>query len=412
LTFTIPQPVEDIGDHVRAAGGRAYVVGGSVRDHLMGRAVKDWDVEVYGVDEERLEKLLGALGSVNTVGKAFGVFKCRPRGAADEVDVSIPRRDSKTGPGHRGIAVEGDPDLTLEEACRRRDLTVNAILFNLESRTFIDPFDGRADLSNALLRAVDTSTFLEDPLRALRVVQFCARLGFKVDPELHELCRTAPLEELPVERVRGEWDKLLLSADQPSLGIQLARSTALLERLFPEACVFDDAGEDAVLDRLATTSRNLLEDEGRRLTLMLTGWLAGCSQDAVAHTLDRLGVFRVGGYSVRDQVTALHAHWRDAIDTAASLRRMATHCEVHLVLGLRTAHGEQMDAVEARAAALGVLHAPMPPLLMGRHLQEMGVKPGPKMGDVLRAVYDQQVEGVITTLEDARSAARKLYEDT
>lgn len=388
------------------------MVGGSVRDHLMGRPVKDWDVEVYGVNEERLEKILGALGSVNTVGKAFGVFKCRPRGASDEIDVSIPRRDSKTGPGHRGITVEGDPELTIEEACRRRDLTVNAILFDLESRTFIDPFDGRHDLSNALLRAVDTSTFLEDPLRALRVVQFCARLEFNVDPALRTLCREASLEELPVERIRGEWDKLLLRANRPSFGLEIARSTALLERLFPEAWVFDEPEQDQTLDRLATTSRARLEDAGRRLALMLTGWLAGCSQEAVAHTLDRLGVFRVGGYSVRDQVTALHAHWRDAVDTDAALRRMATRCEVHLALGLRAAHGEQVDEVEARAAALGVLHAPMPPLLMGRHLQEMGIKPGPKMGELLRTVYDQQVDGTITTLDEARSAARKIDEDT
>ena len=106
------------------------MVGGSVRDHLLGRHVKDWDVEVFGLSAKDLERALRRVGRVNAVGKSFGVFKMHHE-ALGEVDVSIPRRDSNTGPGHRGIAVEGDPDMSTTEAARRRDLTINAISYDL-----------------------------------------------------------------------------------------------------------------------------------------------------------------------------------------------------------------------------------------------------------------------------------------
>ena len=376
----------------------------------MGRAVKDWDIEVFGVEEEALERLLRTLGPVNTVGKAFGVFKCRPGHISDEIDVSIPRRDSKTGPGHKGISVEGDPGLPVEEACRRRDLTVNAILFDLESGAFVDPFNGQEDLAQRTLKAVDSTTFLEDPLRALRVVQFCARLEFSVHPDLEALCVSAAMNELPVERIRGEWDKLMLSSNRPSLGLQVARRAQLLERVFPEASGFDDPTHDGTLDRLAITKRPLLQEGGRKLALMLTGWLTTCSEGALLSTLDRLGVHRVGGYPARDQIIALHRHWSDPIENDAALRRMATHCEVILALALREARGEFVEPYLERAAALGVLTKPVPPLLMGRHLQELGVSPGPRMGDLLHAVYDQQIEGTIQTLEEAQTAATQLMD--
>ena len=133
------------------------------------------------------------MGPVNAVGKSFGVFKLNDR-SVGEVDVSIPRRDSNAGPGHRGISVEGNPDMTVTEAARRRDLTVNAILYDLQADALVDPFNGQRDLDLRTLRAVDADTFLDDPLRALRVVQFAARLEFEVAPSLLALCERSPQE--------------------------------------------------------------------------------------------------------------------------------------------------------------------------------------------------------------------------
>jgi tRNA nucleotidyltransferase (CCA-adding enzyme) len=95
---------------VRGKGGRAYVVGGGVRDHLRGLPTHDWDIEVFGLPLEDLERVLKASGAVHAVGRAFGVYKWKPHGTRGlTLDVSIPRRDSKVGPGHKGIAVDGDP---------------------------------------------------------------------------------------------------------------------------------------------------------------------------------------------------------------------------------------------------------------------------------------------------------------
>src|SRR6266849_84699 len=178
----------DIATAVRDAGGRALIVGGWVRDHLMGRDSKDIDFEVYGLPSERVRVVLESLGRVEAVGESFQVYK------AGDIDVSLPRRESKSGPGHRGFDVTGDPTMSVEEAARRRDFTVNAIAWDPLSDRYLDPYDGRGDLDRRLLRVVDPATFADDSLRALRAVQFAARFEFTLDAESLELCRAMPLD--------------------------------------------------------------------------------------------------------------------------------------------------------------------------------------------------------------------------
>ena len=216
----LPDAVRALLDRLREAGGRPYVVGGAVRDALLGLPVHDYDVEVFGLPVERLRAVLADAGHVNAVGEAFTVFKVSGLPGLDgAVDVALPRRDSKAGPGHRGIAAFGDPSLSVEEAARRRDFTVNAILFDPASGDLVDPFGGRADLDARRLRAVDAATFGEDPLRALRAVQMAARFALEVEPATAALCASMPLAELPRERVFGEIEKLLLKSARPSIGL-------------------------------------------------------------------------------------------------------------------------------------------------------------------------------------------------
>src|SRR5437870_10072866 len=148
-----PEKVLELAEAIRAAGGRALLVGGCVRDELMGKQPKDWDVEVYGIEPERLRALLDRFGDVNVVGEAFTVYKL---GA--HLDVSLPRRERKTGRGHRAFFIEGDPSMTIEEGARRRDFTINAILRDPLTGEIIDPFHGRDDLKSGLLRAVSPET--------------------------------------------------------------------------------------------------------------------------------------------------------------------------------------------------------------------------------------------------------------
>jgi len=381
-----------------------------VRDAALGVPSKDVDIEVFGLPVADLERLLKKLGRVNAVGRSFGVLKWRPRGhwGLGELDVSIPRRDSNVGPGHRGIAVEGDPTMTVEEAVHRRDLTINAILFDIVSSTVVDPSGGLDDLADGRLRAVDAGTFLEDPLRALRVVQFAARLGFAPDDELLALCRDASLDELPAERIQGEWGKLLLKGRHIAMAMELAAETQVLPRILPR---WPTADAGPVLDGLVPHRARILgrdesKAEGRAWALMLTGWLAGATSEVVEDVLDRLWLHKVSGYPVRTRVQAAVLHLEHPLATDADLRRLATVAEVETVASVRDARGHA-DGASAldRGEALGVLHAKPAPLLQGRSLKGL-MRPGPAMGEVLAAVYDAQLEGTVTTPDEALAMAR------
>src|SRR5690242_17624604 len=166
-----PRKVLQIAETVATIGGRAMLVGGCVRDEIMGIAHKDWDLEVYGIEPAKLREILDEFGEVIVVGEAFAVYKL-----GSDLDVSIPRRERKTGKGHRGFAIEGDPNMSFEEACSRRDFTINAILKDPLTGEIVDPFNGREDIGRKTLRHVSSKTFAEDSLRVLRAAQFAARL--------------------------------------------------------------------------------------------------------------------------------------------------------------------------------------------------------------------------------------------
>ena len=160
---------------------------------------------MFGLPADRLRSLLESVGRVETVGASFQVFKL------GDLDVSLPRRDSKSGRGHKGFEITGDPSMSIEDAARRRDFRVNAILWDPLTDQYDDPFDGRGDIGRRLLRVVDPATFTDDSLRALRAIQFAARFGFTLDDEARTLCRSMPLDDLPAERIWGEVEKLLLA---------------------------------------------------------------------------------------------------------------------------------------------------------------------------------------------------------
>jgi len=371
---------------VERAGGRALAVGGSVRDALLDRVVVDWDVEVYGLEERVLERLLRKHGPVNAVGRAFGVFKVVVAGL--DVDVSLPRTDSKAGPGHKGIAVCGDPALSIAEASRRRDLTVNALLRDLITGELVDPHGGLEDLRAKRLRAVDEDTFLEDPLRALRVLQFASRLRFEPDAALVRLCEEAALEELPAERVGEEWRKLLLTGVAPSLGLDIAWRAGVHARLFPGVPRAPDGALEGLLGH-----RDAL-GPARGYALMVAAWARGSSAEDLTAALDRLAIFRWLHLPIRELVLAANRERATQAATDAGLRRLAAKAPVDLVLLGRWAHGEAPDALErlARAVELGVGEQAAPRLLLGRHLVGR-VAPGPAMGQWLERAYEAQLDG-------------------
>ena len=449
---TLEQHARRLAEHVGAEGGRALCVGGFVRDALMGRASKDLDMEVFGIPQDRLLPLLQSLGTVFPVGQAFPVYKL---GA---IDVSLPRRESKTGRGHKGFTVEGDPSMSYEDAARRRDFTINAIAWDPLTDEYLDPFGGRSDLERRLLRVVDPRTFADDSLRVLRALQFAARFELTLDPDTARLCAGIALDDLPAERIWGEFEKLLLQAERPSIGFALARELGVVRQLLPEMEPLYDCPQDPewhpegnvwihtlmVIDQ--ARHRNADLDRPRLATVMLgavchdlgkpastaviDGRIKSPNHEAMGvepatRLLDRLNVHTLDGFDVRAQVLGLVAeHLRPsafykAKDTVTdgAFRRLAQKVDLELLVRFARAdcHGRTgtfdcsaMDWFIERARALGVEHKPPAPILLGRHLIELGVAPGPRMGEVLRAVYELQLDGKVTDLPAAQLAARSI----
>ncbi len=267
--LTYPAEIRRLAETVRTRGGRALLVGGLVRDEALGHASKDYDLEVHGLAVREVAEAAGAIGEVKEVGRSFGVFKLRV--GDRDVDVSLPRRDSKIGRGHRGFSIDVDPTMTPTEAARRRDFTINAMMKDVLTGELIDPFHGQDDLQHRRLRLVDPQTFCDDPLRVLRAVQFVGRFGLTVEPKTLETLRemVPSLAELPKERLYDEWVKLFARAEQPALGLQAAKDIGLFARYFP------------TIERLATTPQEpafhpegdvwthtkLVIDQARRLTV-------------------------------------------------------------------------------------------------------------------------------------------------
>ncbi|MDX6496854.1 MAG: hypothetical protein QOG23_114 [Blastocatellia bacterium] len=456
----IPKQVLNLAEAVRSEGGRALLVGGCVRDELMGRQPKDWDVEIYGIAPARLRELLDSFGEVNVVGEAFTVYKL---GA--HLDVSLPRRERKTGRGHRAFFIEGDPEMAIQEAAARRDFTINAILQDPLTGEIIDPFHGRDDLQSGILRAVSPNTFSEDSLRVLRAAQFAARFEFRVEPETALLCRAIDLSDLPSERIWGELEKLLLRAQHPSIGFGWLHALGVLDQLFPEIKALIDVPQDPewhpegdvfvhtrlVVDR----ARELIDDlpYPKQVTVMLAALAhdfgkpattefidgrlrsRGHEEGGVAPTLsflEKLNLHTLDGYNVREQVLALvRDHLkpgeffkkREEVSDGA-FRRLARRCELDLLYRVAKADSlgrnadwlprEQWYDAEAqewfieRARELEVVTAAPTPILLGRHLLEMGLQPGPRIGEITRAIYEMQLDGRVGTLDEAKEVAKDM----
>jgi tRNA nucleotidyltransferase (CCA-adding enzyme) len=392
----LPNVVTTLAEACKTSGGTAWVVGGQVRDSLIGLDSKDIDIEVHGIEAEALHELLAKLGPVNEIGKSFGVFKV----VIEEVpmDVSIPRRDSQVGLRHKDVSVSGDPHMGIEEAARRRDLTINAIAYDPLTGEYADPYAGIHDIERGRLTAVDPSTFMEDPLRALRVVQFAARFGFSIHEDLMDLCRSTRLTTLPAERIWGEIEKLLMRSPAPSIGWEAGMHTGTLAQVLPEAAGQPREVVEAALDRAAELRADL-DEPGRATALMVAALLHRTTAKAAVASLDRLKLYRLHDYPVRTRVLEAIEHWRALAGkrTDPEILALADQTEILLVASVAwaaTGRHEALGNID-RAYRLGVSQTPLPPLLQGRDLTAVGVEPGPELGALLDRLRIAQLAGEV-----------------
>lgn len=442
----IPPPLHAALSALRSAGGRPRLVGGSVRDWLLGLEPKDFDVEVYGLDYETMGRALSAFGPTDVVGRSFGVIKTRIGG--QEYDFSLPRRESKTGAGHRGFVIVPDSTLTEAEAAARRDFTVNAIAYDPLDDRLLDFHGGVEDLKKKVLRHTSPA-FTEDPLRVLRAFQLAARFEFSVAPETAALCRSisGSFGELPVERVWAEWEKWAVKATKPSLGLVVLKETGWM-RHFPEIAALDglpqepewhpegdvlvhtghcldalvglDSWQEGAPDRRRMLSLAVLaHDFGKAGTTKQAerrGRLRWTSpeHEAAGGPLAEIFLQRIGApleliTYVRPLVMnhLLHhdgpAEYRDTTVRRLA-RKIAPATLDDLIAVMRADHLGRPPLVSAetekrlgylRAAAqkLTLEHAAPKPIILGRHLVALGRVPGPHFKPALDAAFESQLDG-------------------
>ena len=460
----LPQILITISDTVQQRGAKAIVVGGSVRDHYLQLPIKDYDIEVFGLDSlEELEEILGDLGSVNLVGKSFGVLKFSYDG--DEYDFSFPRREEKISDGHRGFDVSVDAGMDFKEAALRRDFTINAMGYDIAEKKFIDPYGGLEDIKQKTLRHIDDITFIEDPLRVYRAVQFCARFEYELADSSFRLCREmvsdGSLEELAKERVYIEWKKLLSKALRPSIGLELFRKLGVL-RYFPELEALIGTPQSPkwhpegdvwihtllCVDAMAVIlyTQNTQYNEEQKI-LYLFAILCHDLGKPTTTTIDDDGNIKSIGHehagvpiakSFMGRLTDEHSliegilplveqhlkpsQFYRANSSDKAIRRLATKVSIEDLVVVAKADflGRTTDEAQSgiyragewlleRSKLLSVKKSPLANLLQGRDLVELGFEPSPKFGKILDEVYELQLDGIINNKDEAIAYIKEKY---
>ena len=422
-----------IAREVERLGGKVYYVGGYVRDQILGRANKDVDIEVHGVEVADLEKLLAQFGEVDSIGASFGILSIK----GHTLDIAVPRAEGAPGAEARGdFHAFADPYLGTYKAALRRDLTMNALYQDVLTEEVVDHFGGRADMDRNTIRHVDDTTFAEDPLRVLRTAQFAARFDMTVDPATVELCSRLSLDDLASERVHEELKKALTKAERPSVFFEELWRMGQLEPWFAEVKALIDVPQNPAFhpEGDVWTHTMMVLDAAARLRAQATDafafMLAALCHDFGKATATCELEGRLVSYGHEGAGVALAACFLDRIGTSSKTKvyvlnmvelHMAPNayveqharqksynklfdrsvCPADLLLlaeaddrgcGDGTRDGRRDVELAKRLKAFDELMAQ--PYVQGRDLVELGVEPGPLMGEVLRYAHKLRLAGV------------------
>ena len=432
------EAVLEIARIVRNAGGRAFLVGGCVRDSLLSKSdVKDFDIEVFGLAPDVLREALEKRFRLDLVGLSFGVLKIH----GHDIDVSLPRRESKQGTGHKGFLIDSDPMMSVRDAASRRDFTVNAIYLDPLTGEYEDPWRGREDLSNGILRHV-SEKFAEDPLRVLRGMQFVARFGLEPHSSTLRLCQTMSIENLPPERLMEEWKKFLLKGIRMSNGLDFLRRTGWV-RHFPELSRLIGCKQEpewhpegdvwnhtcCCLNAFAA-ERHLCSDDHENLVVGLAVLCHDFGKPFCSRFDSKKNRIRSLGHDVQGVEPTLsflkrltneerllkevpplvkchmlpYAMWKgDSRDSA--IRRLALRVgSIDRLIRVCAADAagrppfpkdcESLEWLAKEASRLKVRDAIPKPIVQGRDLISLGMKPGIEFGAILKRCFEAQLDGV------------------
>ncbi len=447
--ITLPSELDPLIATLISADLRPVIVGGYVRDALLNIPSKDIDIEVFGVESlEVLLPLLESFGVLNSVGKSFGVLKMQFEGL--EIDLSIPRKEEKIARGHKGFDITLDSGLSFGEAARRRDFSINAMGYDIVSSQLLDPFHGREDLEKKILDMVDATTFIEDPLRLYRAMQFAARFELKPSFALiklaQEMVHNTLLEELPKERVFEEFKKLFLKSKRPSIGFEVMDSFGMLEYFkplkdlqgVPQNPKYHPEGDVWIHTMMVIDAMQKLHGADEKENLLLS--LAALCHDLGKPATTKLeaGIIRaIGHENVGAEITEAflerltdekqliqnilplvkyHLKPRQFYDQgakSAAIRRLARAVNIRQLvlvakadfLGRTTKEAHKGDFTAGdwlleRAKHLKVEEEALAPVIQGRDLIAQGLKPSKDFKTFLDAAYEAQMEGLFSTHEE------------
>lgn len=387
-----PEKLNIVFDKLISRNVRPVIVGGYVRDYLLGINSKDIDIELYNISSyAQLENILSEFGSVNVVGKSFGV--CKLYFEDYDLDFSFPRKDNKTRSGHKGFEIVIDTNLDFKEAASRRDFTINSIGYDVADKKILDPHGGVKDLEDKILRAVDINSFGEDPLRVLRAVQFSTRFDLKIEKDLFNECKDMVakklLDELPKERVFEEIKKLLLWAKRPSIGFELLK-TLKSDIYTKNGDIIDEIAKFQITNTqtklslmLAALCYDLDEEKAQKFILRFTN-----EKELLLKALELM--------RLKDEIEKIYARGMTDYD----IYRLSAKTDIENLVLFGSAvymhkKGEKRyeagEKILKRAKELEVLHSPLEPLLKGRDIMDLGMKPSALFSKILEEAYDAQM---------------------
>jgi tRNA nucleotidyltransferase (CCA-adding enzyme) len=457
IKIELPPIIKTISDELLKLDCRVVLVGGCVRDFFLELPIKDYDVEVFGIENiEILESILGKFGTVNLVGKSFGILKFVY--GEHEYDFSLPRVEEKTAFGHRGFSVVCDSSLDFKSAASRRDFTINAIGYDIQKDEFLDPFDGRKDIDSKIVKAVSKNSFIEDPLRVYRAAGFCARFGFEIDSQTLDLCcdmaKKDEFATLPKERIFLEFQKILLKSPKPSIGFEILRQIGVMKYFpelqniinIPQSHIHHPEGDVWTHTMMVVDEMVKLRCEEDKFDLKMM-FAALCHDFGKAtHTqieddkIRAIGHEKAGIELAKDflyRLTNEHDFIKSILPLVEyhlvpsmyfknhardkKIRHLSTKVNISELLILaradffgRTTQEAMSGIYEAgdwmgkKAKELGVYNSPPKSFLKGKDLIDLGLEPSPKFSEILHQMYEKQLNGEIKSKEEAIICLSKI----
>ena len=442
--LTLPEILEDILKDLQEIGATPIIVGGSVRDFFLNIPVKDYDIEIFGIDSlETIQKSLEKFASVKLVGKSFGVLTLRVN--EYDFDFALPRIEKKIGNTHQDFEIITNANLSFKEAAIRRDFTINAIGYDFCTKDFLDPFDGINDLKNRVLKYIDDKTFIEDSLRVYRAVQFSARFDFSLDEKTFELCQKIvqnnELYFLPKERIYEEFKKLFLKSSKPSIGFELLKDLGVL-KYFPELKALISCVQDPIyhpegdvwihtmmcLDELSRILKEEnIADEYRKLYLFYAILCHDfgkpfCTKEIngkiTSHKHESLGIeptisflskltnekkfIEIVSSLVKNHLIPFQLYLAESSLKAIKRLSLKVNIEDLCLVCLADCLGRTILDKEKcpkatswvlnKAKELDIHNEPIKPIVQGRDLIELGFKPSDKFKEILEFAFDLQID--------------------